>query len=296
MSEARALLGVVMLTFNEELNLPKALASIGARAPVVIVDSESTDRTAEIAREHGAEFEVHPFVDYASQRNYALERVAGRFKWVFFLDADEEFTPALWAEVLEICRADAVDGGYVRLDVRVIGHRLTHGEFARSMVLRLMRPELARFGRGINERVDDRQLRVTVLRTRLVHRDARPLTHLFTKHIGYARKEALAYLDGVDRDRGLAGFGLRTKAARMIGVRWVYNKLPLFVRPFAQGFRVVVLMGAWRDGLAGLMHAGMHALWYPMLIDLLIYEEKLRRSGALARENAPRPEGACSDE
>lgn len=286
--DERAVFAVVLLTFNEALNLPKALASIGGRAPVVIVDSESTDATAEIARASGAEFIVNHFVDYATQRNFALERVRDRFRWIFFLDADEEFTPALWAEVRRVCAEDEVDGAYVRLDVRVIGHRLTHGEFSSSMVLRLMRPEKARFGRGINERVDDSELKITVLRTRLVHRDARPLTHLFIKHITYARKEALAYLDGVDRERGLTGFGLRTKAGRMIGVRWAYNKLPLFVRPFAQGLRAVVWLGAWRDGLPGVLHAGMHALWYPMLIDLLIYEEKLRRNGVLAEENMPR--------
>lgn len=287
MSDPRAPFAVLMLTFNEERNLPKALASIGGRAPVVIVDSESSDRTPEIARAHGAEFIVHPFVDYASQRNFALAQVASRFRWIFFLDADEEFTPELWAEVEQVCAADEVDGAYVRLDVRVLGHRLTHGEFSRSMVLRLMRPERARFGRGVNERVDDRELEICVLRTRMIHRDVRPLAHWFVKHVEYARKEALAYLDGVDRDRGLRGFGLRSKAARMIGVRWVYNKMPLFVRPFANNLRAVVLQGAWRDGLPGLMHAGMHALWYPMLIDLLIYEEKLRRSGALAREERP---------
>jgi len=292
MSEAaaasRAPFAVVMLTFNEELNLPKALASIGGRAPVIIVDSESTDGTAQVAREHGAEFIVHPFVDYASQRNFALEQVAERFRWIFFLDADEEFSSALWDEVEATCSKDQVDGAYVRLDVRWLGHRMTHGEFTNSMVLRLMRPEKARFGRGINERVDDRELKIAVLKTRMIHRDARPLTHLFTKHIGYARKEALAYLDGIDRKRGLTGFGLRTKAARMIGIRWAYNKMPLFVRPFALGFRAVVVQGAWRDGIPGLMHAGMHALWYPMFIDLLIYEEKLRRAGVLDREFAPR--------
>ena len=287
MSDARAPFAVVMLTLNEEQNLPKALASIAGRAPVVIVDSESTDRTAQIAREHGAEFIVQPFNDFASQRNFALAQVESRFRWIFFLDADEEFTPELWDEVQSICAADEVDGGYVRLDVRVIGHRLIHGEYSSSMVLRLMRPEKARFGRGINERVDDSELKITVLRTRLVHRDVRPLTHLFIKHINYARKEALAYLDGIDHKRGLKGFGLRTKAARMIGLRWAYNKLPLFIRPFAQGFRAVIVLGAWHDGLPGLLHAGMHALWYPMLIDLLIYEEKQRRSGTLDQGTRP---------
>jgi hypothetical protein len=75
----------------------------------------------------------------------------------------------------------------------------------------------------------------------------------------------------------------------MIGIRWAYNKLPLFVRPFANSMRAVVFQSAWRDGLPGLVFAGMHTLWYPMLIDLLIYEEKLRRAGVLDREAAPKP-------
>lgn len=289
MTDERAPFAVVMLTLNEELNLPKALASIGGRAPVVVVDSESTDSTPAVAREYGAEFVVHRFVDYASQRNFALELVERRFRWVFFLDADEEFDEALWTEVQRTVAEDRVDGAYVRLDGRFLGHRLVHGEFSRAMVLRLMRPERARFGRGINERVDDRELRVIVLNTRLIHRDVRPLAQWFTKHVEYARKEAQAYIDGVDRQRGLQGFGLRTKAARMIGIRWAYNKLPLFVRPFANSMRAVVAQSAWLDGLPGLVFAGMHALWYPMLIDLLIYEEKLRRAGVLAREAAPKP-------
>lgn len=289
MTDTRAPFAVVMLTLNEQQNLPKALASIDGRAPVVIVDSGSSDATPQIAAAHGAELTTHAFVDYASQRNFALSLVADRFRWVFFLDADEEFDAALWAEVQRVCAADSVDGAYVRLDFRLLGHRMTHGEFSRSMVLRLMRPELARFGRGINERVDDRALRISVLKSRLIHRDVRPLSQWFTKHVEYARKEAQAYVDGVDRQRGLQGFGLRTKAARMVGIRWAYNKLPLFVRPFANSLRAMVVQGAWRDGLPGLMFAGMHTLWYPMLIDLLIYEEKLRRAGVLEREAAPKP-------
>lgn len=288
-SASRAPFAVVMLTLNEELNLPKALASIGGRAPVVIVDSGSTDATEQVAREYGAEFMFHAFADYASQRNFALEQVERRFRWIFFLDADEEFDEKLWDEVQRTCSEGQVDGAYVRLDARFLGHRLISGEFSRAQVLRLMRPERARYGRGINERVDDRELRVRVLKNRLIHRDVKPLSQWFIKHVEYARKEAMAYIDGVDRDRGLTGFGLRTAAARTIGIRWAYNKMPLFVRPFANYARAVVVQGAWRDGLPGLMFAGMHVLWYPMLIDLLIYEEKLRRAGVLAREAAPKP-------
>ena len=286
MSDARGLLAVVILTLNEELNLPKALASLGGRVPVMIVDSESTDRTAEIARLHGAEFVVNRFVDYASQRNFALERVQDRYRWIFFLDADEEFTPELFDEVVRTCEADQVDGAYVRWDVRMLGYPLKHGSFVGSEFLRLMRPELARFTRAINERVDDRAMRTSSLRSLLIHHDARSLADWFTKHVAYARKEARAYFEEVERGGGLAGFGLRTKAARTIGLRWAYNRLPLFVRPFVLGARAVVVHGAWLDGVPGLIHAGMHALWYPMVIDLLIFEEKLRRRGLLPRPPA----------
>lgn len=281
-------IAVVILTLDEELNLPKALASVAGRCPVVVVDSGSFDRTEAIAREGGAEFVVHPFVDYASQRNWALERVQDRFAWVFFLDADEELTPKLWAEIERIVAADELDGAYVRFDVRLLGKQLVKGEFSGSMVLRLMRTRAARFGRGINERVDDRAMKVTALQHRLIHRDAKPIGEWFKKHVEYARREALAYVDGLDRPQRLAELNWRTKAGRVAVLRRAYNKLPLFVRPFINYARVMLVQGAWRDGLPGLMHAGMHALWYQLVVDLLIYEELLRRDGTLDREYAPR--------
>src|SRR5687768_12867297 len=90
---------VIVLTLDEGDNLGKALASVGSHAPVLVVDSGSTDATLDIARRHGAEILEHAFVDYASQRNYALDHVRDAYRWVFFLDADEEIPPELWDEI-----------------------------------------------------------------------------------------------------------------------------------------------------------------------------------------------------
>lgn len=278
---------IVILTRDEELNLPKALASIAGRCPVLVVDSHSVDRTEAIAREYEAEFVVHRFEDYSKQRNWALEQVQDRFEWIYFLDADEEFTQALWDEVQATIQRDDIDGAYVRWDVRILGRRLEHGEFTHAMMLRLMRPKVARFTRGINERVDDRTLRITLLKTRMIHRDAKPMSELFRKHVGYAAREARVYVDGLSQQQRLAELHLRTKAGRVAVLRRIYNKLPLFVRPFINFGRAMGL-GAWRDGIPGMLHAGMHALWYPMLIDLLIHEELLRRAGKLDDEFTPR--------
>lgn len=269
-----ASVAVVILTLDEEVNIGKAIASVGGRAPVVVVDSGSRDRTREIAAAAGAEVHEHAFVDYASQRNWALELMQSRARWVFFLDADEEVTDELWQDIEAACARDDLDGAYVGLTFFVMGRELKHGGFGGASILRLMRPAVARFARGTNERVDDSQMRVTRLAHKLRHDDHKPLAEWFRKHVRYAQREARHYVEGDDARRGLAGFSLRTKAGRMIGVRWAYNKMPLFLRPFVHFGRTVVAQSAWRDGLPGLMYAGMQSLWYPLMIDLFIYEAR----------------------
>ncbi|HWB74349.1 MAG TPA: glycosyltransferase family 2 protein [Nannocystaceae bacterium] len=279
-------LAVIILTRDEEDNIAKAIASVEGRAPIIVVDSGSRDATMTIAREHGAEVHEHAFVDYASQRNWALELAQSRFRWIFFLDADEELTPSLWDDIDHIVREDTLDGAYVGLTFVVLGRELRYGGFRDASILRLMRPAIARFSRGTNERVDDSAMKVGKLAHKLRHDDHKPLAEWFRKHVRYAQREASHYVDGDDHKRGLDGFSLRTKAGRMIGVRWVYNKMPLFVRPFVHFGRTVVAQSAWRDGIPGLFYASMQSLWYPLMTDLFIYEARWRAK--LAREEHER--------
>jgi glycosyltransferase involved in cell wall biosynthesis len=268
---------VIILTLDEEPNLPAALASVGDRAPVLVLDSKSTDRTQDIARQAGAEVHERAFDNYAAQRNHALELVRDRFEWTLFLDADERMTPELWDEIDSVLPRRDIEGVYIGWVFEVLGRDLHHGSFGIASNLRLMRTEAAKFGRATHERVDDSQMRVMRLSHKIRHADAKPLAEWFRKHIRYAQWEAKHYVDGTDAARGLEGLSLRTKAGRMVGVRWVYNKLPLLVRPFLQLGRTVVLHGAWRDGVPGLLYAGMQSFWYPMMIDVFILEEKWRR-------------------
>lgn len=271
---------VVILTLDEEINLRKAITSVRGRVPVIVLDSQSSDRTLEIARELGAEVHSRPFDNYANQRNHALDIVRERFDWVLFLDADEAICDELWDDVQATVQRTDVVGAYVGLHLRLLGYDITHGGPGHYAGLRLMRPDRVRFSRSINERVDDTGLPTIRLRSKIIHEDLRPLSQWFQKHIRYAQREAAAYLTGEDRRRGLTGFGLRTKGARVIGMRWVYGRLPLFVRPFMRFGQMVVLQGAWRDGIPGLMFAAMQSLWYPMVIDLLIHEGRKREREA----------------
>lgn len=90
---------VLILTLNEELTLGECLASLGENRDVVVLDSESTDRTQEIAVSYGARFETRPFTNYADQRNFGLNTLQYENDWILMLDADERLTPDFVQEV-----------------------------------------------------------------------------------------------------------------------------------------------------------------------------------------------------
>jgi glycosyltransferase involved in cell wall biosynthesis len=106
------MISVVILTLNEEQNLPGCLASVVGCDDVVVLDSGSTDRTVEIARAAGARVFVNPFRNFAQQRNHAHDTIPFRHDWVLHLDADEKLSPGLLAE----CAARASSPEAVTLD------------------------------------------------------------------------------------------------------------------------------------------------------------------------------------
>lgn len=106
---------IVILTLNEEQNLPACLASVSRCEDVVVLDSGSTDRTCEIARASGARVFVNPFHNFAQQRNHAHDAIPFLHDWVFHLDADEKLSPELIAECAARAagpEAAALDGFY----------------------------------------------------------------------------------------------------------------------------------------------------------------------------------------
>ena len=91
-------ISAVLITYNEESDLPRALASLaGVADELVVVDSGSTDRTCEIAREAGARVLRRPFDQYDQQKNFATSQAA--HDWVLALDADEALSPELQASL-----------------------------------------------------------------------------------------------------------------------------------------------------------------------------------------------------
>src|ERR1700758_565550 len=97
-SEYAMNLSVVIITFNEEANIGRTLASVeplvaDGKGEIIVVDSGSTDRTVEIAKSHGAKVFVEEWKGYAAQKNSAIEKAQG--DWILSLDADEEISEGM---------------------------------------------------------------------------------------------------------------------------------------------------------------------------------------------------------
>lgn len=113
-SQPLAPLTVVVLTHNEEWNLPACLARVAGWAKeIFVVDSGSTDRTREIASQYGAIVVEHRFETHAKQWNWALQNLPISTEWILALDADQRVTPELRDEISELFNRGALD---VRLE------------------------------------------------------------------------------------------------------------------------------------------------------------------------------------
>jgi glycosyltransferase involved in cell wall biosynthesis len=253
---------VVVLTQDEEANLPACLDSLAGFDDVHVLDSGSTDRTIGIARDRGVEVHSHSFRGFGTQRNWAIDHVPAKYPWQLHLDADERMTLALADELAAAANTDSGYGGY-RVPSKLIfaGRWLRYaGQYPGYQVRFFHRDRLRFVDHGHGQR-EETSFPLGTLREPLLHYGfANGVDAWFRKHVGYARREAeqalgpgtsggrLLSRDPVERRRAL-----KRAAARLPG-RYL---LRLGYMLFAQG--------AVFDGWAGVTYAHMIATYEGMI-------------------------------
>ncbi len=90
-------ISVLILTKNEQQDLPGCLASVAWSDDIHVYDSMSTDKTVEIAEAFGAKVTERPFDNWAAHQNWGLQNITFNHPWVFYIDSDERMTPELVA-------------------------------------------------------------------------------------------------------------------------------------------------------------------------------------------------------
>jgi glycosyltransferase involved in cell wall biosynthesis len=145
----RVTLSVVLITQNEERNLPRTLESVmplvrDGKGEIIVVDSGSTDRTVEIAQAYGAKIFVEPWKGFAAQKNSAMEKAS--MDWVLQLDADEALEPDLATEIEGALKErSAMTGFWIPRKNLFLGRWIQHGGFYPDPKIRLIRRGAGQF-------------------------------------------------------------------------------------------------------------------------------------------------------
>ena len=270
----------IILTKNEELNIRRCIESItGLADRIVVVDSGSTDKTIEIARELGAEIYQHePFEHYARQFNWALDHVNIKTRWIYRIDADEVVTPELKTEIIKACQDhqdDDVNGLVMRFKVCFLGRFLVHGGIYPFYNLTIFKNGLGRYeDRAMGEHVVLSKGRTIDLQNDCLHYDYKDLTTWINKHNWYATREVNDYFETLANRQAVTSLYHEAQKTKKLRDGFYY-KLPKFLRAkLYYWYRYYFKLG-FLDGQAGKVHAFLQAYWYRFLIDAKIMEQEI---------------------
>lgn len=272
-------LAVIIMTYNEEANIAQAIDSVvGWANEIFILDSQSTDRTLEIAGKYGCQIAQNKFENYAKQRNFALDHLPISSEWVLFLDADEWMLDALKQEIsTRITNSPEENGFYLNRRFIWMGRWIKRGYYP-TWTLRLFRYGKGRCeDRAVNEHMIV-QGKTGQLRNDYMHEDRKGVSDWIAKHNGYATREALELLNKRTapdyQEINASLFGNMVQRKRWLRYK-IWNKLPPLVRPCFYFFYRYIIAGGFLDGREAFIYHFLQALWFPMLIDIKYLEMKM---------------------
>lgn len=271
-------LTVVILTRDEALHIPRALASVRDIADhVLVVDSGSTDDTVALAEAAGAQVLHNPWVNYATQMNWGIDHVPADTDWILRLDADEVVTPDLAREIADRLPriGAATDGIFVGRRMCFMGKPIRWGGLFPIRVLRIFRA-----GRGRCEsRWMDEHIQVPGptedLKGEIVDDNRKSLTWWTDKHNSYASREVVDILNL--EHRFMQAETIANLRGGQAGLkRWikerVYARLPGGSRAFAYFLYRYLLRLGFLDGRRGAAFHVLQGFWYRYLVDAKLGE------------------------
>jgi glycosyltransferase involved in cell wall biosynthesis len=276
---------VIVAARNEECNLLRCLESLRGVGEVYVVDSFSTDATAEIAHSCGANLvRFHYRGGWPKKRQWAMDTLPLAYDWIFLIDADEVLTPELAEEIRRATSGSDADGYYIALQMIFLGRRLRHSGasfyklslFRRgkgSFECRLKDQDTSMCDMEVHEHVVVKG-RTAKLKNPLRHHNVESLSHYIQKHDEYSNWEARVWLDGDALGRELpAKFFGRQPQRR----RWLKKKfLGIPGSPLLFFLYKYVLRLGFLDGVPGLIYCGFQGVQF-FHIKAKIYELRAQR-------------------
>jgi len=271
-------ISVLILTLNEESNLAECIDSCAWSDDIVVFDSLSQDRTAEIARDKGARVFERRFDNYAAQRNAALTTVSYLHEWVLMVDADERIPQDLVAEMQTAVAAAGDEVALFRMRRKdfFMGRWIKHSSGYPTWFGRLLRAGRVRVDREINEEYHATG-EAGFLRAHLHHYPfTKGIQFWVERHNRYSSMEATALSTETRRPIAYSDLLAKDPAIRRKVGKQILYRLPL--RPVLVPAYLFLFRGGFLDGPPGIYFSLLRAV-YEYMIALKMKEIERRRLG-----------------
>lgn len=266
----------IILTFNEEIHLPRLLDSIRELgAPVYILDSGSTDNTLEIAEQFKAQVKVNKFENHPKQWDFALKNFDVKTPWIIGLDADQIVTPELFNLLKNFKDEDYknINAIYFNRKNFFQGTWIKHGGYYPFYMLKMFRTGIG-FS-DLNENMDHRFVAPGkssiwkdgyLLEENLKENDTE---FWIAKHRKYSKLIAEEEYERLysNRRQTVEPLFFGNPDQRRAWFKRLWWNLPLGVRPYLYfSYRLIFKLGIL-DGKTGIYFHYLHALWFRKLVD-----------------------------
>jgi glycosyltransferase involved in cell wall biosynthesis len=254
------MVSVIILTKNEEKDLPACLESLRWCDDIHVVDSGSLDSTVEVAKSQGATVSTNPFSSFGEQRNWAIDHCSTKYEWILFLDADERSTPAFERVLKERLESVPEDvAGFYCCWKMMLGERwLKRSDNFPKWQFRLLRRGGARFidvGHGQKEGVVNGRIEY-IEEPYLHYAFSRGWEAWMDKHWKYARQEAKQRLNKpIDFANLFSAHGSKRNPA----IKLLVGGLPGW--PELRFIYSYLLKGGFLEGQEGLTYC-QKIMWY----------------------------------
>lgn len=274
------MISVLILTKNEEANLSRCIESVAWSDDIVVLDNGSSDRTVDIARQHGVRVVCYSAGAERAQRTYSLREIMFKYPWVYNPDADEVTPPDLRDEMLRVLAdPDRQEVAYrVRFRNMFMGKWIRHSSLYPTWVMRLFRPDKISFERTTNL-VYKADGPIGMLQSHFEHYSFNHgFNAWFEKHNEYSWHEAVETVTHLERGKiDWAGlFEFNSPVRRRRALKELSFRLPF--RPTLRFIYMYFLRRGFLDGMPGLTYCRLLSI-YEHLIVLKMKEIRRREKG-----------------
>lgn len=266
----------MILTYNEEENIEQCLRSVeGWASEIHIIDSGSTDGTLQKIKSFDVKLTSNNFINFSQQRNFALNQIRQDYDgWILFLDADEYLTPEIKVEISLRISSERFTNYFLNRKFYWQNKWIKRGYYPCN-IIRLFKNGYARCeDRSVNE-----HLSVTggtgYIKENFIHKCNKPISYWVEKHIQRAKLEASELFVTPNNKPKLRFSNNKVETKRWIRI-YVWQKLPIFIRPFLLFFFRLFIQGGIFDGRRAFGYHFLQTLWFTMLIDIFYLDRKLR--------------------